>query len=308
MNTNLLKCWSYLPLFFYSGYQTASQRPRWHSHIAYTGRSTVQNPNVFSWLWYKTEKKQQQVNGMTAMFKHTINWPQLFNTSEEKSLKKFTRSHWGANCKRCCPSHTSGQNKQKQRRTNRLDQLEHDQRRLWNSTRGCGGFIGECAVTFRGFCRPLATVTTHGWTQHSEIWSWSPPADNSGYGLVASHNITSRAKGNIEAAAVVKRRPGWRNRHAFYRLLWGFQESLRLNHFTNGVSPVFFFFCDCKRLKKPNCLVEKLLFSHPRKIFKIQNPKSQSSVPWAVKLISDVYISEEHNTMKARLFHDAVSF
>lgn len=217
------------------------------------------------------------------------------------------RSHWGANCKRCCPFQTSGQNKQKQRRTDRLDPLEHGQRRLWNSTRGCGGFIGERAVTFRGFCRPLVTVTTHGWTLHSEIWSWSPPADNSGYGLVASHNITSRAKDNIEAAAVVERRQGWRNRQAFYRLLWGFLESLRLNHFTNGVGPVFFF-CDCKRIKKPNCLVQKLLFSHPRKIFKIQNPKSQSSVPRAVKLISDVYISEEHNTMKARLFHDAVSF
>lgn len=55
-------------------------------------------------------------------------------------------------------------------------------------------------VTFRGLC----TVTTRGWTQHNAIRFWSPPADNSANGLVASHNITCRAKDNIQTAAVVK--------------------------------------------------------------------------------------------------------
>ncbi len=64
------------------------------------------------------------------------------------------------------------------------------------------GFCHSLSVTLPLMFGPCMLWTV--WTQHSASRSWSPPADNSANGLVASHNTTCRAKDNIQIAAVVK--------------------------------------------------------------------------------------------------------
>lgn len=50
----------------------------------------------------------------------------------------------------------------------------------------------------------VTNITIQVWTQHSGIWSWSPPADYFTNGFVAKHNMEGRAKDNMQAVAAVK--------------------------------------------------------------------------------------------------------
>lgn len=114
----------------------------------------------------------------------------------------------------------------------------------------------------RGLRVVALSAQFNDWTQRVVLFGlWSPPADNCANGLVASHNITCRAKDNIQTAAAVK----WRHHEGIDKLSRGWRGEFSLFKTTRGSLSRNYYLRWCwnpiwKRPKKLNWLEKELLF------------------------------------------------